>query len=377
LHAAELAARAKQPKSAREARARAAALEKELVHVRVEVPTRAVVDALEVRVDGALIPESRRADAIDVDPGDHTVSVAAPGRVAWQNTVAVRSDVTVLVPELAVERVQDAEQPSPAPSTETAKPAAAPAPVYWVEVSSALVLFTLPELGSGYLLAARPQVGINASKAFAAYVRVAAVQGSVPEAGSGFVVSNPAVGARYSFDLGTSVKLTPTLEVSIPVGMGGGSHPNPTHLALARLGGLTDAAVFNPNYFAFAPGVELQGGVGRLIATSSLSVIQLLRTRGDAVSPDAALTLASAELLVGYAFLPQLGVYANAAYLRFLGAPSFVDADASAADYLFAGGGVFGSFGRLELALGYLRVVDRPLSDLGLQYVVSRARLAF
>jgi len=270
-----------------------------------------------------------------------------------------------------------ASLPTPAADATVKAPPPPPPPRHWVEVNSALALFNVPQLGSGYVLAMTPQVGMNVSKALAVYGRVAFAQGSDPDAGNGFVVSNPALGTRYSFALGKWVTLTPTLEVAFPVGMGGGSHPDPTQASIARIAGLTDVTIFNPNYLAVVPGALLQVVAGHFVSTASLAVVQLVRTRGAAVSPESALAFGSGGIITAYVVVQQFGLYANVDYLRVVGKPSFVAADDSAVDYAFAGGGVFSSFGRLDLSLGYARAIDRPLSDLRLQYVVTRAHLAF
>jgi hypothetical protein len=79
--------------------------------------------ALEIRVDGALLPASEWAAAREIDAGAHEVEASAPGSMAWKTVVravregeAVSVDVPPLVPRAAVEPVVVPVAVSPAPT---------------------------------------------------------------------------------------------------------------------------------------------------------------------------------------------------------------------------------------------------------------------
>jgi len=82
---------------------RAEALEHKLSHVTITVPPDvAKIDGLVIKEDGVAIGAAAWADA-PVDPGSHTLDVAAPGKKAWSTTFTVdrpSSTQTVTVPEL-------------------------------------------------------------------------------------------------------------------------------------------------------------------------------------------------------------------------------------------------------------------------------------
>ena len=104
------------------ARARAAALEPNLVRLVIEVGS--PVEGLIVQRDGVPIGRASWGLALPVDPGDHIVAASAPGKKRWSRGTTVPNvptAVTVVVPaleELPLEKPDDAtailSPPSPA-----------------------------------------------------------------------------------------------------------------------------------------------------------------------------------------------------------------------------------------------------------------------
>jgi len=93
------------------ARDLSAQLQARVGHLLLHVPSPAVA-ALEIRVDGALVPVSEWAMAREIDPGPHEVEASAPAFVAWKTVVrvvregeAVSLEVPPLVPRAALEAV--------------------------------------------------------------------------------------------------------------------------------------------------------------------------------------------------------------------------------------------------------------------------------
>lgn len=107
------------------ARERAAALESKLSRVRIVVPAELAGAALTITRDGSPLPASLVGTPIPVDPGRHTIRVAAEGKEAWETTVDVPANgktVDVMVPATA------SKPGAPAPtSTAPAVTATAPA----------------------------------------------------------------------------------------------------------------------------------------------------------------------------------------------------------------------------------------------------------
>ncbi|WP_437685438.1 hypothetical protein [Sorangium sp. So ce176] len=110
----------------RVARARAAALEPRLSRLQIVVPPEAAVAGLELTRDGFPVGRALWGTAVPLDPGEHRVAAAAPGRSPWETTIAVEKPGVVSVTVPALER---APASSAAPRTDVAPRAiAAPPP---------------------------------------------------------------------------------------------------------------------------------------------------------------------------------------------------------------------------------------------------------
>jgi hypothetical protein len=103
------------------ARARAAAIEPTLrwVVLRLEKPRASV--ALEIRIDGAIVPDIQIERPIPVEPGEHEVRVTSADRKPWSSTFEAGGDhvPTVVVPEL-----EPVEGSAPVAAAHEAKPQA-------------------------------------------------------------------------------------------------------------------------------------------------------------------------------------------------------------------------------------------------------------
>ncbi|MBX3187341.1 MAG: hypothetical protein KF795_20395 [Labilithrix sp.] len=95
---------------------RIAALERQLVRLRIVVPPSARVAGLGVLRDGKEVDAAGWDVAVPVDPGPHEVEARAPGRRAWSTRVDARAGtkaVDVEVPVLAPDESADAPPPLP------------------------------------------------------------------------------------------------------------------------------------------------------------------------------------------------------------------------------------------------------------------------
>jgi serine/threonine-protein kinase len=83
------------------ARQRLATIEPRLSYVIVIVPKDAALPGLEVFRDGQKMPEAAWGTPVPVDPGDHTISAAAPGRAEWfTHTKVAGARTSVMIPVL-------------------------------------------------------------------------------------------------------------------------------------------------------------------------------------------------------------------------------------------------------------------------------------
>jgi hypothetical protein len=117
LDAAASARAAGQPEREKRARERAAVLEPRLN--RLSITVAAEVPALEVQRDGVPVQKALWGTPVPLDPGDHNVVAAAPGKKAWSKLVhldpADLTPVSVVVPALedAPPPPRSAEPPPP------------------------------------------------------------------------------------------------------------------------------------------------------------------------------------------------------------------------------------------------------------------------
>jgi hypothetical protein len=121
LEAAYQAKATNQTKRESTARAHAAALEPRLS--RLTILAVGAGAGVEIRRDGIVVALSLVGTAVPVDPGEHTVSAAAPGKRPWSTRVTVKGDahlVSVSVPQL--EDAAPGEVPPPVPKPPPSPP---------------------------------------------------------------------------------------------------------------------------------------------------------------------------------------------------------------------------------------------------------------
>jgi hypothetical protein len=109
------------------AQAHAAALEPKLPQLMIQVPADDASGVTEVKRDGSVVARAVWGVQLPVDPGDHVVEAAGPGRKPWSGHVAAVEGklVTMKIPALAVDAMA-APQSSPAvgaPATDAPTPA--------------------------------------------------------------------------------------------------------------------------------------------------------------------------------------------------------------------------------------------------------------
>lgn len=112
--AADMARIASQPQREQAARARAVALEPQLMRLQIDVPEAARLPGIEVRRDGIVVGSGQWGVAVPVDPGAHRVVVSAPGKVTRELNLSLSERGATRV--VHVEPLEDApvaDTPSP------------------------------------------------------------------------------------------------------------------------------------------------------------------------------------------------------------------------------------------------------------------------
>ncbi|HEX4334760.1 MAG TPA: hypothetical protein VH062_02535 [Polyangiaceae bacterium] len=168
-------------------------------------------------------------------------------------------------------------------------------------------------------------------KGLAPIVRLGTVSNSAPEpapSGSGFL--NPILGATYALDLSKELRLAFFLGVTVPIGSGGGDHPD-ADAKLARTAGIParsamDNAMFAVNDFTVIPGVDFAFVSGGFTAQAEATLFQLTRVRGSVDQPDSSRTNLTMGLHAGYFLIPAISIGAEIRHQRWLSTPKAVAA---------------------------------------------------
>jgi hypothetical protein len=117
----------------KDARARVATLEPQLMRLKVVVAADPASASIEVKRDGAVMSPGVWGTAIPLDPGRHRISASAPGKQAWERTIDLDrpgTTVTVEVPPLSDQKPGAAPPPAPPgpPGAPPLPPSANPPP---------------------------------------------------------------------------------------------------------------------------------------------------------------------------------------------------------------------------------------------------------
>jgi hypothetical protein len=213
---------------------------------------------------------------------------------------------------------------------------------------------------------------------FSVFGRAAMVQQSLDSGPAPTALANPFVFAQYVPSLGPSLKLALFGGSSIPVGAGGGNQPNLASRSAVGAGiyarqGM-DNAMFAVNYLTPAAGVGLAFNHRGFTAQAEVTVLQLMRVRGDQLDKDSSRTNFTAATYVGYRVVPPVTVGAEAHYQRWLSTPAAVEKNENLRQQGTVGGNV-----RFNLPLengllmrpsiGYFVGVDKPMTDTGYRII--------
>ncbi len=194
---------------------------------------------------------------------------------------------------------------------------------------------------------------------------------------------NPALGATYAVKLGSGFRLAPFLGLALPLGNGGGNTPDPAVRAALGAGILTrssmDNALFAVNYLTPFPGVDLAWVYKGLTVQAELTLLELLRVRGDLVDKDSTRTNFTSGVHVGYFLIPELSAGAELRYQRWLKNSGISESDARR-DTATVAIGLRAHFQLsdtmwLRPGAAYVQALDAPMTDQS--YRVAQLDLPF
>ena len=182
---------------------------------------------------------------------------------------------------------------------------------------------------------------------------------------SGNSVTNLLLGASYLHPAIGDVRLGAFLGVTAPIASGGGNTPDPgaknANAAAILARSAMDNAMFAANDLALIPGLSAAYVKGGFTVQLELTVLELLRVRGETAQADASKTNFTSGLHVGYFVSPQFSVGGELRLQRWLSTPAAVAKDETLRQTVSAALGA-----RLHLKAGALTLRPGVSYSLGL-----------
>jgi len=240
-------------------------------------------------------------------------------------------------------------------------------------VSSVLASWRIPGTGG------KPGTGL------APLVKVTAVGDSIPANSrnltGGFAVVNPMAGATYALDFGSGFRGSAFLCFTIPIGMGGGDHPDAGQKDARSIGpsvrAQMDNGLFAVNDIAIIPAVDFAYVAHGVTAQVEAGIFQLERVRGSVDQPEAQRTNFVSGLYAGYFVTGWLSIGAELRYQRWINAPIAVDQKKpdTSVDMLSLGGGprfhIHAGSTWVRPGVALTRGFDHPLTSTGNYNIVQ------
>lgn len=264
-----------------------------------------------------------------------------------------------------------------------------------VRSDTAFALYSPEGADSGGMTVATMLLGTyKVTPQIAPLLRIGLLSNSPPEVAgvtgeSTVGILNPVLGGTYSLPLSPELKLAIFLGFAFPLGSGGGNEPDlPTRGAMLGAGiparSAMDNAMFAMNYFTIFPGLGLSFVKSGFTAQVEVTVLELLRVRGEDLDADAARTNFTCGLHLGYFIIPMLSVSGDLRYQRwFINDTIFDDPTKDAARDTFT----FAVGPRLHFKLSdtmwfrpgiaYARGIDDPMSAANYNIVQVDLPLSF
>jgi len=239
--------------------------------------------------------------------------------------------------------------------------------------------------GDGATVASTLLASYKVTPELAPLVRVAVSYDDPAASDGATAMSNPLLGVTWAPAVAAPWKLGVFGAVTIPVGSGGGNSPDArtaTNRSAVFARSAMDNALFAVNDATVIAGVGAAYVEGGFTVQAEVTVLELIRVRGDEVQPDKAKTNFTSGIHAGYFPLRWLSVGAELRYQRYLSTPMFVEATPALRDTLSAAIGVRGhvrlSAKRwLRPGIAYSRGLDDPMSGRSYDVVQLDVPLAF
>jgi hypothetical protein len=238
-----------------------------------------------------------------------------------------------------------------------------------VRSDTAFAMYDDPD-GDGATVASTLLVSYKVTPTVAPLVRIAVSYDDPAAADGATSMSNPLLGVTWAPAVAAPFKVGVFGAVTIPVGSGGGNSPDAqtaTNRSAIYARSAMDNALFSVNDATAIGGIGVAWVKDGFTVQGEVTVLELIRVRGDEVQPDKAKTNFTSGLHAGYFPLPWLSVGAELRYQRFLTTPMFVEATPALRDTVTAAVGVRGHVklsGKrwLRPGIAYSRGLDDPMS---------------
>lgn len=309
--------------------------------------------------------------------------------------------VVVMIAVAALPRIAGAaEGPPPAVS---AAPAPPPYSLPWqlrpaavgnvVRSDTSVAFYEVKDMAgahhAGSTVASTLLATYKVTPSLAPLVRLGVVQNQEPgdALGGGMAFVNPIVGLTYGRKLGQDFRLGAFGGAAIPIGMGGDKKRAMDETAAAAFRGIAarsamDNAMFAVNYFVAIGGADLAYVAHKLTVQLEVTLLQLFRTRNEAIDADESRTNFTSGVHAGYFVLPWLSLAGEIRHQRWVSTPAAVQMNPPARDtttYALGPRFHFKISGTtwMRPGLSWSRALDKPLSDGGYNIVQVDVPVAF
>jgi hypothetical protein len=230
-----------------------------------------------------------------------------------------------------------------------------------------------------------PGTGNKPGTGLAPLARLTVVGDSIPSnprgLTGGFAIVNPLVGAIYALDFGSGFRGSAGVGFTIPIGMGGGDHPDARQKDARSIGPFVranmDNGLFAVNDLAIIPCLDFAYVAAGFTAQIEAGLFQLERVRGSLDQPEAQKTNFTSGVHAGYFVTDWLSIGAELRYQRWTNAPLAVDQKKpdTSVDMTSVGGGprfhLKAGSTRIRPGLAFTRGFDHPMTSSGNYNIVQ------
>lgn len=193
-------------------------------------------------------------------------------------------------------------------------------------------------------------------KTLGVYARVGMVSNAPKQGESATALSNPLFFVLFTPEVAPGVRVGGFLGVTAPIGAGGGNNPDLNNNNAMKAGIYSrqamDNALFATNYFTPTVGVTgayIQNG---LTVQADVTLLELIRVKGDLADKDENRTNFTTGLHLGYQVIPLITPSLEFHYQHWLSTPAAVSAPPPKGDPSRRGQATLGAGVRFNLPIG-------------------------